>query len=68
MHRQAGVNRTFLIAAPDDGRSHWSREPWFVCGVGCVLVIAGLAGMTWTESLNWFFEPTVRILADRVTG
>ena len=29
-------------------------------GVGFVLLIAGLAGMTWAESANKFFEPTVR--------
>jgi hypothetical protein len=34
-------------------------------GVGFVLLVAGLAGMTWAESANKFFEPTVRIQSDR---
>jgi hypothetical protein len=43
MHSRARVNRTLLMAALDDERFHWSPEPWFVCGTGNVLVIAGLA-------------------------
>ena len=53
------------VAALDDGRFHWSHVPWWVCGIGYVLLIAGLAGLTWAESVNKFFEPTVRIQADR---
>ena len=53
------------VAALDDGRFHWSHVPWWVCGIGYVLLIAGLAGMTWAESVNKFFEPTVRIQTDR---
>jgi hypothetical protein len=49
MHSQTRVNRTFLMAALDDGRFHLSREPWFLCGIGYVLVIAGLVGMIWAE-------------------
>jgi protein-S-isoprenylcysteine O-methyltransferase Ste14 len=30
-----------------------------------VLMIAGIAGVTWAESANKFFEPTVRIQTDR---
>src|SRR3954451_16643497 len=30
-----------------------------------VLLLAGLAGLTWAEAVNKFFEPTVRIQADR---
>jgi protein-S-isoprenylcysteine O-methyltransferase Ste14 len=29
------------------------------------LLIAGMAGMTWAESVSKFFEPTVRIQTDR---
>ena len=29
------------------------------------LLIAGLAGLTWAESVNKFFEPTVRIQTER---
>ena len=53
------------VAALDDGRFHWSHVPWWACGIGYVSLIAGLAGLTWAESVNKFFEPTVRIQADR---
>lgn len=53
------------VAALDDGRFHWLPMPWWVCGIGYVLVIAGLVGLTWAESVNKFFEPTVRIQTDR---
>ena len=53
------------VAALDDGGFHWLPVPWWICGIGHVLLIAGLAGMTWAESVNKFFEPTVRIQADR---
>ena len=53
------------VAALDDGRFHWSHVPCWVCGIGYVLLVAGLAGMTWAESVNRFFEPTVRIQTDR---
>jgi protein-S-isoprenylcysteine O-methyltransferase Ste14 len=54
-----------LVSALDDGRFHWSHVPWWVCGIGYILLIAGLAGMTWAEAVNRFFEPTVRIQTDR---
>jgi protein-S-isoprenylcysteine O-methyltransferase Ste14 len=53
------------LAALDDRRYHWSEVPWWACGIGYVLMIAGLAGVTWAESVNKFFEPTVRIQTDR---
>ncbi len=53
------------VAAMDNGRFHWSHVPWWVCVLGYVLLVAGLAGMTWAESVNRFFEPTVRIQTDR---
>jgi protein-S-isoprenylcysteine O-methyltransferase Ste14 len=53
------------VAALDDGRFHWSHLPWWVCGIGYVLLIAGMVGLTWAESVNKFFEPTVRIQTDR---
>jgi protein-S-isoprenylcysteine O-methyltransferase Ste14 len=53
------------VAALDDGRFHWSHVPWWACGIGYVLLLAGLAGLTWAESVNKFFEPTVRIQTDR---
>src|SRR5262249_13979053 len=42
-----------------------AHVPWWVSGIGYALLLAGLAGMTWAESVNKFFEPTVRIQADR---
>jgi protein-S-isoprenylcysteine O-methyltransferase Ste14 len=53
------------VAALDDGRYHWFPVPWWVCGIGYVLLIAGMVGLTWAESVNRFFEPTVRIQTDR---
>jgi protein-S-isoprenylcysteine O-methyltransferase Ste14 len=54
-----------LVAALDDGRYHWHSMPWWVCGIGYVLLIIGMVGLTWAESVNKFFEPTVRIQTDR---
>ena len=56
------------VAALDDGRFHRFQVPWWVCGIGYVLLIAGMAGLTWAESVNKFFEPTVRIQAVRHPG
>jgi protein-S-isoprenylcysteine O-methyltransferase Ste14 len=53
------------VAALDDGRFHWSQAPGWVCGIGYILLLAGLAGLTWAEAVNKFFEPTVRIQTDR---
>jgi protein-S-isoprenylcysteine O-methyltransferase Ste14 len=33
--------------------------------IGYTFLIAGLAGMTWAQSVNKFFEATVRIQTDR---
>jgi protein-S-isoprenylcysteine O-methyltransferase Ste14 len=52
-------------AALDDGRYHWLPMPWWVCGIGYALLLLGLAGVTWAEAVNKFFEPTVRIQHDR---
>jgi protein-S-isoprenylcysteine O-methyltransferase Ste14 len=54
-----------IVAALDDGRYHWFPVPWWVCGIGYILLIAGMVGLTWAESVNMFFEPTVRIQTDR---
>jgi protein-S-isoprenylcysteine O-methyltransferase Ste14 len=54
-----------VLASLDDGRFHWSHAPWWVCAVGYVLLIVGIAGTTWAESVNKFFERTVRIQTDR---
>lgn len=56
---------TMPLAALDDSRFHWSNAPWWVCVTGYVLLTLGMAGMTWAEAVNRFFEPTVRIQAER---
>jgi protein-S-isoprenylcysteine O-methyltransferase Ste14 len=53
------------VAALDDGRFHWLPMPWWVCGVGYGLFLAGMGILTWAEAVNKFFEPTVRIQTDR---
>ena len=53
------------VAALDDGRFHWFPVPWWVCGVGYVLFLAGMGIVTWAEAVNKFFEVTVRIQTDR---
>ena len=55
----------FPVAALDDGRLHWLPVPWWACGVGYVLFLAGMGIVTWAEAVNKFFEPTVRIQTDR---
>ncbi len=54
-----------ILAALDDGRFHWFHVPWWLCGIGYVLLILGFAGVTWALSVNKFFERTVRIQTDR---
>ena len=54
-----------ILAALDDGRFHWLPVPWWVCLIGYTFLIAGLAGMTWAQSVNKFFEATVRIQTER---
>jgi len=54
-----------ILAALDDTRFHWFHVPWWGCILGYSVLIAGLVGVTWAESVNKFFEPTVRIQTDR---
>ncbi len=53
------------VAALDDGRFRWWPLPWWVCGVGYVLFLAGMGIVTWAEAVNKFFEVTVRIQTER---
>jgi protein-S-isoprenylcysteine O-methyltransferase Ste14 len=53
------------VAALDDGRFHWFPLPGWVSGVGYGLFLVGMAGLTWAEAVNKFFEPTVRIQTER---
>ncbi|MFO0892537.1 MAG: isoprenylcysteine carboxylmethyltransferase family protein [Isosphaeraceae bacterium] len=54
-----------IVSALDDGRYHWSGLPWWASAIGYIVLLAGLAGVTWAESVNPFFEVTVRIQSDR---
>jgi protein-S-isoprenylcysteine O-methyltransferase Ste14 len=54
-----------IVAALDDGRYHWSRLPWWGYALGYALLLAGIAGLTWAQAVNKFFEPSVRIQTDR---
>ena len=54
-----------IVAALDDGRYHWLAVPLWVCVLGYALLITGMVGLTWAESVNKFFEATVRIQTDR---
>jgi protein-S-isoprenylcysteine O-methyltransferase Ste14 len=54
-----------MLAALDDGRFHWSHLPWWGCVLGYALLMTGMVGLTWAQSVNKFFEPTVRIQTDR---
>jgi protein-S-isoprenylcysteine O-methyltransferase Ste14 len=53
------------VAALDDGRFHWSRMPSWVVAVGYLLLLAGMALITWAQAVNRFFEPSVRIQTER---
>ena len=55
----------FPVAALDDGRFHWLPVPWWACGLGYALLLAGVGVVTWAQAVNKFFELTVRIQADR---
>ena len=55
----------FPVAGLDEGRFHWFPVPWWVCGVGYALFLAGMGIVTWAEAVNKFFEVTVRIQTDR---
>ena len=34
------------------GGFHWSHVPWWICGIGYVLLTSGLVGGTWAEALR----------------
>jgi protein-S-isoprenylcysteine O-methyltransferase Ste14 len=53
------------VGALDDGRFHWAPQPDWVVLLGYVLMSAGFLGVTWAQSVNRHFEPTVRIQTDR---
>ncbi len=52
------------VAALDE-RFRWCPLPWWACGIGYALFLAGMGMVTWAEAVNKFFEVTVRIQTDR---
>lgn len=54
-----------IVSGLDDGRFHWSRLPWWGSALGYALLLGGMCGVTWAQAVNKFFEPSVRIQADR---
>ncbi|MDB5322143.1 MAG: Isoprenylcysteine carboxyl methyltransferase [Phycisphaerales bacterium] len=76
--RGGGIDRVFrslilvfvlihlVVAGLDAGRFGWSPAfPAGVRGAGLVVYVVGIAVSMWAMSVNRFFEPTVRIQADR---
>src|SRR4029079_12366762 len=53
------------VAAFDAGRMGWSLVPLWVVLVGYVLLVGGIAGTTWAQGGNPYFEPGVRIQTER---
>jgi protein-S-isoprenylcysteine O-methyltransferase Ste14 len=53
------------VAGLDDGRFHWSRMSWSIVAAGYLLLIAGWVVICWAQTVNPFFEPGVRIQAER---
>src|SRR5919109_2242272 len=47
------VYAIFLIAI-FDYRRHWSRIPWWVCGIGYGLFLVGVGLFTWAAVVNKF--------------
>lgn len=53
------------VAALDDGRFHWAPAPDWLIVIGYLLVVLGFAGVAWAETVNSYFEPSVRIQSER---
>lgn len=54
-----------LPVAGFDERFQWAPTPDWVQLLGYALMTAGFMGVTWAQSVNRHFEPTVRIQTDR---
>jgi protein-S-isoprenylcysteine O-methyltransferase Ste14 len=61
----AGMVVSIPVATFDAGRAHWSAAPPWVSAAGYALILAGIAGTGWAQVVNPFFEPGVRIQAER---
>ncbi len=53
------------VAALDAGRFPWSSPPLWAVLAGYAGILAGIAGTTWAQAVNPFFEPGVRIQSER---
>jgi len=53
------------IATLDAGRMGWSDVPLWIVLIGYALLIGGIAVTTWSQAVNSFFEPGVRIQRER---
>jgi protein-S-isoprenylcysteine O-methyltransferase Ste14 len=53
------------VAALDDARFHWFPLPSWAIALGYALLLAGVGIAVWAQAVNKFFEPGVRIQADR---
>ncbi len=53
------------VAALDAGRFQWSSMPVSLVVIGYVMLAAGIAGTSWAQAVNPFFEPGVRIQSER---
>ena len=53
------------VAAFDAGRMGWSVVPPLVITIGYLLLAGGIALTAWAQAVNPFFEPGVRIQAER---
>jgi protein-S-isoprenylcysteine O-methyltransferase Ste14 len=53
------------VGALDAGRLHTSHVSGWLVASGYIAVIAAIAGTAWAQAVNPFFEPGVRIQAER---
>jgi protein-S-isoprenylcysteine O-methyltransferase Ste14 len=61
----ATITAIFVVAALDDGRFHWLPIPWWLCGIGYLMFLVGMALGTWAGGVNKFAEGPVRIQTER---
>ncbi|MES2055200.1 MAG: isoprenylcysteine carboxylmethyltransferase family protein [Pseudomonadota bacterium] len=53
------------LATFDAGRMHWSTVPMPLILLGYAALVGGIAGTSWAQAVNPFFEPGVRIQSER---
>jgi isoprenylcysteine carboxyl methyltransferase (ICMT) family protein YpbQ len=56
---------TIPVASFDAGRAHWSHVPPWLVLLSYVALLGGIAATAWAQMVNPFFEPGVRIQAER---